>query len=94
MRKPVFGHFDQVWHKPIWKSWKKARCLKFWLLVEEELHYSSSKNEGADQLHNYCEADLRLCFRIGKNLVFSRCDSYVIGALIKVKVILKKEKMP
>ena len=25
----------------------------------------------------YCEADLRLCFRIGKNPVFSRCGSYV-----------------
>ena len=26
---------------------------------------------GADQLCSYCEADLHLCFRIGKNLVFS-----------------------
>ena len=24
-----------------------------------------------------CEADLRLCFRIGKNPVFSRCGSYI-----------------
>ena len=24
------------------------------------------KNKGADQLRSYCEADLRLCFRIGK----------------------------
>ena len=28
------------------------------------LYYPSSKNKGADQLRGYCEADLRLCFRI------------------------------
>ena len=27
-------------------------------------------NKGADQLRSYCEADLRLCFRIGRLLVF------------------------
>ena len=26
----------------------------------------SGENKGADQLRSYCEADLRLCFRIGK----------------------------
>ena len=39
----------------------------------------NSKNKGADQLCNplcsYCTADQRLCFRIGKNPVFSRCGS-------------------
>ena len=29
------------------------------------------ENKGADQLRSYCEADLRLCFHIGKNQVFS-----------------------
>ena len=29
-----------------------------------------SENKGADQLHSYREADLRLCFRICKMLVF------------------------
>ena len=33
--------------------------------------------EGADQLRNYCEADLHLYFRLGKNPVFSRCDSII-----------------
>ena len=42
---------------------------------EEEFYYPSSKNKGADQLRTYCEADLRLCFRIDKNPVFSLCDS-------------------
>ena len=55
------------------QSQKQARGLKFWLQVEEELYYLCSENKGADQLRSYCEADLRLCFRIGKNLVFSLC---------------------
>ena len=35
------------------------------------LYYPCSENKGADQLHVYREADLRLCFRICKMLVFS-----------------------
>ena len=45
------------------QSQKRARRLKFRILVEEELYYLSSENKGADQLRSYCEADLRLCFR-------------------------------
>ena len=41
--------------------------------------YPCSENKGADQLRSYCEADLRLCFRIGKNPVFSRCGSYALS---------------
>ena len=33
------------------------------------------ENKGPDQLRGYREADLRLCFRICKKLVFSRCGS-------------------
>ena len=53
------------------QSQKKGRHLTFWINVDEELYYLSSKNKGADQLCSYCTADLRLCFRIGKNPVFS-----------------------
>ena len=53
----------------------KTGSLNFWINVEEELYYPCSGNKGADQLRSNCEADLRLCFRIGKNLVFSRCGS-------------------
>ena len=49
----------------------QARSLKFRIKVEEELYYPSSENKGADQLRGYREADLRLCFRIGINPVFS-----------------------
>ena len=34
-----------------------------------------SENKGADQLCSYCTADLRLCFRICRNPVFSLCGS-------------------
>ena len=47
------------------QSQKQARSLKFWLEVQDELYYLSSENKGADQLRSYCEADLRLCFRMG-----------------------------
>ena len=42
-----------------------------------------SKNKGTDQLRSYCEADLCLCFRIGKYPVFSRCGSSMV---VKYKV--------
>ena len=41
------------------------------------MYYPSSENKGADQLRSYCEADLYLCFGIGKNLVFSGRGSYI-----------------
>ena len=31
----------------------------------------------------YCEADLRLCFCIDKNLVFSRCSSNIISCILE-----------
>ena len=40
------------------------------------MYYPCSENKDADQLCGYREADLRLCFRIGKNPVFSRCGSF------------------
>ena len=52
------------------QSQKQARSLKFRFYVEEELYYSSSENKGDDQLRGYREADLRLCFRLCRLLVF------------------------
>ena len=42
------------------------------------MHYPSSENKGADQLRGYREADLRLCFRLGKNPVLSWRGSHNI----------------
>ena len=56
---------------------KRARSLKFRIYLEEELYYLSSENKDADQLRGYREADLRLCFRLGRLLVFPRGGSNV-----------------
>ena len=70
MRKPTF------WF-PTWSDTnqavqlqKMARGMK-WIKKEEGSYYLCSENKGADQLHDYREADLRLCFRICKKPVFS-----------------------
>ena len=56
-------------NRPV-QAQKQARSLKFRIEVEEELYYPSNENKGADQLRGYCEAELRLCFRICRLLVF------------------------
>ena len=60
------------------KSQKMVRGLKFCIEVEEGLNYPCSENKGADQLRGYREADLRLCFRLCKLLVFSRTGSNIL----------------
>ena len=50
---------------------KKDRGLQFQIQEVEGMYYPCSKNKGPDQLRGYCEADLRLCFRICKMFVFS-----------------------
>ena len=50
---------------------KIARGLKFQVSEVEGLYYPCSENKGADQLRGCREADLGLCFRICKKLVFS-----------------------
>ena len=71
MRKPSF------WF-PTWSDTNQAvqlqkmdRCSKFRIKKVDGLFYLCSENKGADQLRGYREADLRLCFRICKTLVFS-----------------------
>ena len=48
-----------------------ARDLKFHIYEVEGLYNLCSANKGADQLRGYRKADLRLCFRICQNPVFS-----------------------
>ena len=55
---------------------KMARGLKFWIKIVEGLFYLCSENKGTDQLHGHREADLRLCFRIGKKPVFLQGSSF------------------
>ena len=62
------------------------------------MYYPCSENKGADQLRSYCEADLRLCFRICRLLVFPCTGSFynfsllgiiVFTANIKVIIVLR-----
>ena len=43
------------------------------------MFYPSSENKGADQLRGYREADLRLCFRLCRLLVFPCGGSFILG---------------
>ena len=58
---------------PTWSDTNQAVQLQEMArgLKEGGLYYLCSENKGADQLHIYCAADLRLCFRICIMLVFS-----------------------
>ena len=43
------------------------------------MYYPSSENKGADQLRGYREADLRLCFRLSRLLVFPSGGSNIFA---------------
>ena len=76
-RKAVFGVSDQLKHNAACTV-TEVKSLKF-LIQIRRLYYPSSENKGTDQLCSYSTADLRLCFRVGNNSVFSRCGSYHCG---------------
>ena len=71
MRKPTFSFPTRSDTNHAVQLQNIARDLKFRIKKVEGLYYLCSENKGADQLRGYCEADLRLCFRICKMLVFS-----------------------
>ena len=48
-----------------------------------------SENKGADQLRSYCEADLRLCFRLCGLLVFP-CGGSVIAILFVLTLVFQR----
>ena len=70
MRKPTFWFPTLYDTNQAVQLQKMAKSLKFRIKKVEGLNYLCSENKGADQLRGYCEADLRLCFRICKTLVF------------------------
>ena len=76
MRKPTFWFPTRSNTNQAVQLHKMARGLKFCMYEVEGLYYLCSENKGADQPCGYREADLRLCFRICKMLVFSwRCSN-------------------
>ena len=76
MRKPTFWFSTRSNTNRTVQSQKMARGLKFQIYKVEGLYYPYSENKGADQLRGYREADLRLCFRMCKMLVFTWRGSF------------------
>ena len=68
MRKPAIWFANRCDINLAVQAQKMARGWKFWIEKEEKLN---RENKGTDQLRSYCEADLRLCFRICEMLFFS-----------------------
>ena len=67
--KPTMWHPNRSDTNRAVQTPKMVRDWKFWIEKVEELYYPCSENKGADQLRSYCEADLRLCFRIIMQIV-------------------------
>ena len=70
MRKPTIWVLTRSETNQAVQSQKMVRGWKFWIKKVEEFNYPCSKNKGADQLRSYYEADLHLCFRLCRLLVF------------------------
>ena len=70
MGKPTMWFSNRSDTKGRVQSQKMAGDWKFWIEKVEGLYYPCSESKGADQLRSYCEADLCLCFRICRLLVF------------------------
>ena len=71
MRKPVFGVLTRSDLNLSVQPQEMARGLEIRIKEEEGFYYLCRENKVADQLCGYRTADLRLCFRIYKKLVFS-----------------------
>ena len=89
MRKPVFVVSDQVGHKTDCITTEDGQMFE---ISDLGSVYLCSENKGADQHHGYREADLRLCFRICKNPVFSRRGSNVNELRQKTTVFIRASK--
>ena len=87
MRKPtilILTRSDT--NQPV-QSQKQARSLQFGFKKQEDCSIRAGKNKDADQLCSYCTADLRLCFRLCKLLVFSCCGSIIFVNLAQFDLV-------
>ena len=60
-------------------------------IVLSVVYYPCSEDKGADQLRSYCEADLRLCFRLCRLLVFPCGGSNFDSLPSKLKLLSANE---
>ena len=49
------------------------------------MYYLCSENKGADQFRSYCEADLRLCFRLCRLFVFLCSGSIIFDNIFALR---------
>ena len=62
--------FEQVLHKQgCSTSTEDSQRLEIGFGKKKNCTIHVAKTKGADQLHSYCEADLRLCFRLYMQIV-------------------------
>ena len=78
MEKPTMWFLNRSDTNWAVQSQKMVKGWKFWIYKVEELYYPCSENKGADQLCSYCEADLRLCFRLCRLFVFPCSVSFYV----------------
>ena len=79
VRKPAFRVSEQVTHKQGCTA--TANGYRVEISDVGGLYYPCSENKGADQLRDYREADLRLCFAYAKSR-FSHTEAHIFAALL------------
>ena len=95
VRKPTFLFQTRSDTNRAMQRKKMDRALKFRIKKVEGFYYMypCSENKGADQLRGYCEADLRLCFRICKMLVFSHDVAHIMISTRSHTAVASKTSM-
>ena len=68
---------EQVRHKPTCTVTEKSKKLEISDKGADQLHRYCEADLRLCFLHRYCEADLRLCFRLGRLLVFPCGGSFI-----------------
>ena len=84
MRKPTIWVLTRSDTNQAVQSQKMVRGWKFQIYEEEGLYYPCSENKDADQLCSKCTAELRLCFRLCKLLVFLCIGSNIESIFISL----------
>ena len=85
MRKPTMWFPNRSDTNRAEQAQEMARDWNFWIKKVQELYYPCCENKGADQLRSYCEAELRLCFRLCRLLAFPWGGSFITALKINAQ---------
>ena len=72
------GFWPGLTQTRLYSHWRWLEAGNFVFRKKRYCTIQVTKNKGADQLRGYREADLRLCFRICRLLVFSWRGSFIV----------------